>query len=101
MQVEEALARMNKLLKRVTNSTAEKSLTQALAVLHAVAVLQLYNEDPDAMEVLQDLQQLSQRVKKGKVDDDAGSSELLVETLLSMVAGDSAPADRCGCRDNE
>ena len=88
--VEEALARMHKLLKRVASSAAAKSLTEALAVLHAVAVLQLYNEDPDAMEVLQDLQQLSQRVKKGKVDDDAGSSELLVETLLSMVARPSS-----------
>lgn len=88
--VDEALSRMKKLLKQKTSSPAEKSLTEALAVLHAVAVLQLYNEDPDAMEVLQDLQQLSQRVKKGKVDDESGSSELLVETLLSMVARPSS-----------
>lgn len=89
--VEEALSRMNKLLKRKAKSDVEKSLSQGLAMLHAVSIFQLYNEDPDAMEVLQDLEQFSGRLKKGKLGEGGGgSSELLVEILLSMVARPSS-----------
>lgn len=90
--MEQALARMNKLLKKKSKSEGEKSLTQGLALLHAVSIFQLYNEDADAMEVLQDLAQFSERVKKGKLDDEeeGSSSALLVEILLSMVARPSS-----------
>ncbi|KAM0427501.1 hypothetical protein ACHAPT_007461 [Fusarium lateritium] len=89
--VEDALARMQKLLKRKSKANDEKSLFQGLAMLHAVSIFQLYNEDPDAMEVLKDLDQYSDRLKKGKSDDgEAGNSELLVEILLSMVARPSS-----------
>ncbi|KAF4988923.1 hypothetical protein FGRMN_9458 [Fusarium graminum] len=89
--VQEALSRMQKLLKRKTTDDNEKSLFQSLAMLHAVSVFQLYNEDPDAMEVLNDLAQYSDRLKKGKsAESEAGTSELLVEILLSMVARPSS-----------
>ncbi|RSL39825.1 hypothetical protein CEP53_013778 [Fusarium sp. AF-6] len=89
--VQDALARMQKLLKRKTKADDEKNLTQGLAMLHAVSIFQLYNEDPDAMEVLKDLDQYSERLKKGKsADSEAGNSELLVEILLSMVARPSS-----------
>ncbi|KAJ4314082.1 DNA-directed DNA polymerase [Fusarium piperis] len=89
--VEDALARMQKLLKRKTKANDEKSLAQGLAMLHAVSIFQLYNEDPDAMEVLKDLDQYSDRLKKGKsAESEAGNSELLVEILLSMVARPSS-----------
>ena len=89
--VEEALVRMNKLLKRKSKSDAEKSLAQGLAILHAVSIFQLYNDEPDAMEVLEDLAQFSDRLKKGKLKEEgAGSSELLVEILLSMVVQPSS-----------
>lgn len=89
--VQDALARMQKLLKRKTKANDEKSLAQGLAMLHAVSIFQLYNEDPDAMEVLKDLDQYSDRLKKGKsADSEAGNSELLVEILLSMVARPSS-----------
>ncbi|KAH7170991.1 DNA polymerase phi-domain-containing protein [Dactylonectria macrodidyma] len=89
--VEEALARMQKLLKRKTKEGNEKSLSQGLAMLHAVSIFQLYNQDPDAMEVLNDLSQYSDRLKKGKsADSEPGTSELLVEILLSMVSRPSS-----------
>ncbi|RSM06962.1 hypothetical protein CDV31_008894 [Fusarium ambrosium] len=89
--VQDALARMQKLLKRKTKADDEKNLAQGLAMLHAVSIFQLYNEDPDAMEVLKDLDQYSERLKKGKsADSEAGNSELLVEILLSMVARPSS-----------
>lgn len=89
--VQNALSRMQKLLKRKTSDDNEKSLYQALAMLHAVSVFQLYNEDPDAMEVLNDLAQYSDRLKKGKsAEGEAGTSEFLVEILLSFVARPSS-----------
>ena len=89
--VQNALSRMQKLLKRKASDDNEKSLYQALAMLHAVSVFQLYNEDPDAMEVLNDLAQYSDRLKKGKsAESEAGTSEFLVEILLSFVARPSS-----------
>lgn len=90
--VQEALGRMKKLLKRKAKGADEKRLFQSLAMLHAVSIFQLYNQDPDAMEVLSDLAQYSDRLKKGKSSEDSepGTSELLVEILLSMVARPSS-----------
>ena len=92
--MDDALSRMHKLLRRKAKTSAEKSLYEGLAMLHAVSIFQLYNQESDAMETLQDLAQYSDRLKKGKKndddDDEAGSSELLVEILLSMVARPSS-----------
>ncbi|KAF5025023.1 hypothetical protein F66182_2891 [Fusarium sp. NRRL 66182] len=89
--VDEALLRMKKLLKRKATDDNEKRLFQSLALLHAVSIFQLYNGDADAMDNLQDLAQYSDRLKKGKpAESEAGTSELLVEILLSMVARPSS-----------
>ncbi|GJN68354.1 DNA-directed DNA polymerase [Purpureocillium lilacinum] len=89
--MDDALARMKKLLKRKSKSKDDQSLAQGLAMLHAISIFQLYNEDPDAMEVLNDLAQFYERLKSGSVGDKSeGSSELLVEILLSMVARPSS-----------
>lgn len=89
--LDDALSRMHKLLKRKTKTEADRSLAQSLATLHAISIFQLYNEDPDAMEALNDLAQYDTRLKKGSLKDSTvGSSELLVEILLSMVARPSA-----------
>ncbi|KAM0253310.1 hypothetical protein ACHAQJ_007364 [Trichoderma viride] len=89
--IESALSRMHKLLKQKTKTDNDKTLTQGLAMLHAISIFQLYNQDPDAMEVLDDLAQFHERLQEGKLgDDDTGSSEFLVEILLSMVARPSS-----------
>ncbi|KAJ6445979.1 DNA polymerase V [Purpureocillium lavendulum] len=89
--MDDALTRMKKLLKRKSKSKDDQSLAQGLAMLHAISIFQLYNEDPDAMEVLNDLAQFYDRLKSGTVGDKSeGSSELLVEILLSMVARPSS-----------
>ncbi|KJZ78344.1 hypothetical protein HIM_02382 [Hirsutella minnesotensis 3608] len=89
--INEALGRMKKLLKNKSKKEDERSLAQGLAMLHAVSIFQLYNENPDAMEVLEDLAQFNDRLKSGKAKDQSeGSSELLVEILLSMVARPSS-----------
>ena len=61
-----------------------------LALLHAVGVLQLYNEDPDALETLADLEQCYDKLKGKAFDEDEGVTEFLVEILLSMVAQPSS-----------
>ncbi|PTB62935.1 hypothetical protein BBK36DRAFT_1144471 [Trichoderma citrinoviride] len=89
--IEGALSRMQKLLKQKTKTDNDRTLTQGLAMLHAISIFQLYNQDPDAMEVLDDLAQFHDRLQEGKLgDDDTGSSEFLVEILLSMVARPSS-----------
>ncbi|KAL7816822.1 DNA polymerase phi domain-containing protein [Trichoderma aethiopicum] len=88
--IEGALSRMQKLLKQKTKTDNDKTLTQGLAMLHAISIFQLYNQDPDAMEVLDDLAQFHERLQDGKLGDDTGSSEFLVEILLSMVARPSS-----------
>ncbi|KAL6855835.1 DNA polymerase phi domain-containing protein [Trichoderma novae-zelandiae] len=88
--IEGALSRMQKLLKQKTKTDNDRTLTQGLAMLHAISIFQLYNQDPDAMEVLDDLAQFHDRLQEGKLGDDTGSSEFLVEILLSMVARPSS-----------
>lgn len=63
---------------------------QGLALLYAVAILQLYNEEPDAVEILNDLQQCYEKLLSKQQDDDADVSVLLVEILLAMVARPSS-----------
>ena len=88
--VKDATDRMNKLLKRKAKTETDRHLAQGLAMLHAVSIFQLYNEDPDALETLQDLAQFSDRLKKGQLAKDGESSVLLVEILLAMVARESS-----------
>jgi DNA polymerase phi len=92
VQVEylQALERLRDLLE---TSDVEQELVapyQGLALLHAVGLLQLYNEEPDALETLADLEQCYDKLKERDVADDTGVSEFLVEILLSMVARQSS-----------
>ncbi|GAB0136608.1 hypothetical protein EsDP_00004904 [Epichloe bromicola] len=81
-----ALVRMGKLLK------SKSDAAQGLAMLHAISIFQLYNEDPDAMDVLDDLSQCYDKLPSGNTTSERseGGSELLVEILLSMVARPSS-----------
>lgn len=81
-----ALVRMGKLLK------SKSDAAQGLAMLHAISIFQLYNEDPDAMDVLDDLSQCYDKLRSGNTASErsGGGSELLVEILLSLVARPSS-----------
>ncbi|KAG5950280.1 hypothetical protein E4U53_005311 [Claviceps sorghi] len=83
---DEALNRMRTLLK------SKVGAAQGLAMLHAISIFQLYNEDPDAMDVLDDLSQCYDKFRSGNAacEGNQGGSELLVEILLSMVARPSS-----------
>ncbi len=69
---------------------AQTPATKALALLHAVAVLQFYNEDPDAVEIFQELEECYSKLSSGKLKSGEGTPEFLVEILLAMVARSSS-----------
>jgi DNA polymerase phi len=57
---------------------------QALAVLYALVLFQLYSGDPDAVPVLSDLEEFRGRFDSKR--DDEATTAFLVETLLSLIA---------------
>lgn len=78
-----ALKAMRKLLKAGKKSSKKDADTSiGLALLYAITILQLYDGAPDAISILHDLQSCSEKVKAS----DSGTSELLVEILLSLVS---------------
>ncbi|KXJ91595.1 DNA polymerase phi-domain-containing protein [Microdochium bolleyi] len=86
-----ALKAVKKQLKASKKSDSSKgansSTSLGLALLYAVAILQLYNGAPDAIDLLQDLKRCSEKTKD---DDQSGTSGLLVEILLSLVSQQSS-----------
>lgn len=83
---EGALKTMRKLLKAGKKSDEKKSgASVGLALLYAITILQLYDGAPDAVNILQDLERCSEKMKS----KEGGSSELLVEILLSLVSRQS------------
>ncbi|KAI1409023.1 DNA polymerase phi-domain-containing protein [Hypoxylon sp. FL1857] len=83
---ESALKAMRKLLKASKKSDSKNSgASVGLALLYAITILQLYDGAPDAISILQDLERCSEKMKS----KEGGSSELLVEILLSLVSRQS------------
>jgi DNA polymerase phi len=89
----EALSIMKKLLKKGKSESAEsKAPRQALALLYSLVIIQLYNGEPDAVSVLEELKLCRDKlVKHGETkDSDIDASEVLVELLLSFISRPSA-----------
>lgn len=90
---EELLEALEK-LQQLTNpkqATGNKSNAyQGLALLYAVAILQLYNAEPDAVDILSDLRQCHEKLLSKQKGEDGDVSALLVEILLAMVARPSS-----------
>lgn len=63
----------------------EADTARGLALLYAIAIFQLYNAEPDALQLLNDLSEYQARSKA----KEEGAAEFLVEILLSMVSQDS------------
>ncbi|KAI1806668.1 DNA polymerase phi-domain-containing protein [Daldinia bambusicola] len=81
-----ALKAIRKLLKASKKSDSKNAgASVGLALLYAITILQLYDGAPDAISILQDLERCSEEMKS----KEGGSSELLVEILLSLVSRQS------------
>ncbi|KAI0889623.1 DNA polymerase phi-domain-containing protein [Annulohypoxylon maeteangense] len=89
-----ALKAMRKWLKAGKKSDDKSGASTGLALLYAIAILQLYDGAPDAISILQDLERCSEKMKS----KESGSSELLVEILLSLVSRQSPMMRRIGER---
>ncbi|GKT40418.1 DNA polymerase V [Colletotrichum spaethianum] len=89
-EVNSARKRLEKLMKKSTsageNASDEVKIAQGLALLHAIAIFQLYNEEPDAFQLLSDLKEYQTRLQT----DEEGAAEFLVEILLSLVSQQSS-----------
>ncbi|KAK0731034.1 DNA polymerase phi-domain-containing protein [Lasiosphaeris hirsuta] len=86
----QAYVRLKDLLEPDSETEATRAPRQALALLHAVGILQFHNEDPDAMEVFDELEECYNKLVGDGHDEDEGVSEYLVEILFAMVAQPSS-----------
>lgn len=86
----EALEKLQELTSPKKTKGDKSGAYQGLALLYAVAILQLYNEEPDAIEILTDLKQCYEKLLSQHKDDEGDVSALLVEILLAMVARPSS-----------
>ena len=78
-------------LRKLLGAKKETPATKALALLHAVALLQYYNEDPDALDLFQELEECYTKLGNGKMKKGGeGTAEFLIEILLAMVARSSS-----------
>lgn len=93
-ELQEELIEALEKLQQLTGPKAAKGdksgAYQGLALLYAVAILQLYNEEPDAIEILNDLKQCHEKLFSKQSDEEGDVSALLVEILLAMVARPSS-----------
>ncbi|KAK5658883.1 hypothetical protein OQA88_1697 [Cercophora sp. LCS_1] len=90
----QAYERLRELLDETKRTDVNRRQRQALALLYAVGILQFYNEEPDALEVFDELEECYKKTTSraaAAADDDGGDfSEFLVEILLAMVARPSS-----------
>ena len=89
----EALSIMRKLLKKSkSENSEERAPRQALALLYSLVIIQLYNGEPDAVSVLEELKLCRNKLVKHSdaEDSDVDASEVLVELLLSFISRPSA-----------
>jgi DNA polymerase phi len=68
-----------------TKNQSKAATAQAFALLFAMSVFQIYNEEPDAIPVLEDLHACA-----GDWGKDTESASVLIELLLSFVSKQSA-----------
>ncbi|KAK3694360.1 DNA polymerase phi-domain-containing protein [Podospora appendiculata] len=88
--LEQAYDRLKELLDPDHDTEATRAPRQALALLHAVAILQFYNEDPDMIDLFDELEECYNKLGGDSLQDGEGIAEYLVEILLAMVARPSS-----------
>ncbi|POS81075.1 hypothetical protein DHEL01_v200542 [Diaporthe helianthi] len=86
----EALEKLQQLTNPKQAKGNQSNAYQGLALLYAVAILQLYNAEPDAVDILNDLRQCHERLLSKQKGEDGDVSAMLVEILLAMVARPSS-----------
>ncbi|CAG8956755.1 hypothetical protein HYFRA_00011144 [Hymenoscyphus fraxineus] len=88
-----ALSTMKKICKKVEKVDPEdQAPLRSLALMYALVIFQLYNGEPDAISVFDELKLCYDKLvrRKDKDDSDMDISAVLVELLLSFLAKPSA-----------
>lgn len=88
-----ALATVEKILKKAKKASLEnKAPLQALALLYALVIFQLYNGESEAVSVLDELKLCYDKLIRHKTTEksDIDASDVLVELLLSFISKPSA-----------
>ncbi|KAL2176079.1 DNA polymerase phi-domain-containing protein [Thermothelomyces heterothallicus CBS 202.75] len=85
-----AYERLKDLLDPSKSNDRTRAPRQALALLHAVAILQFYNQDPDVIDLFEELGECYDKLEGHDQNSSEGVSEYLVEILLAMVARPSS-----------
>ncbi|KAK4129009.1 hypothetical protein N657DRAFT_49938 [Parathielavia appendiculata] len=86
----DAYERLRDLLDPAKQTDDTREPRQALALLHAVGILQFYNQDPDVIDLFEELGECYSKLESYGQGSDQGISEYLVEILLAMVARPSS-----------
>jgi DNA polymerase phi len=84
---------MDKILKKAKKAEAQdKAPLQALALLYALVIFQLYNGEPEVVSTIDELKLFYDKLirHKDKGDSEVEASEVLVELLLSFISKPSA-----------
>lgn len=90
---DQAISTLETILKKVEKAKAEKKAPlQALALLYSLVIFQLYNGEPEAVSILDELKLCYDKLIRHKDSDDpdADASEVLAELLLSFISKPSA-----------
>jgi DNA polymerase phi len=90
---DQAVSTLQKILKKIEKSKPEKKAPlQALALLYSLVIFQLYNGEPEAVSILDELKLCYDKLIRHKDtnESDADASEVLVELLLSFISKPSA-----------
>ncbi|KAK3393469.1 DNA polymerase phi-domain-containing protein [Podospora didyma] len=86
----QAYERLKDLLDPAKENEATSGPRRALALLHSVGILQFYNQDPDVVDLFDELEECYKKLGEETREDGEGISEYLVEILLAMVARPSS-----------
>ena len=90
MVLPQAYERLKDLLDPAKQGDSASAPRQALALLYAVGILQFYNEDPDVVDLFDELDECYTKLTDEESQEEEGVAEYLVEILLAMVARPSS-----------
>ena len=90
---DQAISTLEKILKKIEKAKPEKKAPlQALTLLYSLVIFQLYNGEPEAVSILEELKHCYDKLIRHKDTEssNADASEVLVELLLSFISKPSA-----------
>lgn len=82
--------------KEMISTAAKRPFLTAYKFLYSLTILQVYNGDVDAVEILDELQNCYKKLIKHKKQEPQGGSDVLIEIILSFISKPSQLYRRLG-----